>query len=82
MRKKVIVELQDGLEARPIALLVQTANQYVSRIYLEVQEKRVNAKSIMGVMSLPLLNGEEVTLDAEGTDEAEAIAALETFLKK
>lgn len=82
MRKKVVVELQDGLEARPIALLVQTANQYASQIYLEIQEKRVNAKSIMGVMSLPLLNGEEVILDAEGTDEAEAVAALEAFLRK
>lgn len=82
MRKKVIVKMQDGLEARPIAMLVQTANQYSSQIYLEVQEKRVNAKSIMGMMSLALLNGEEVILDAEGSDEAEAIASLEAFLKK
>ncbi|MDD6307255.1 MAG: HPr family phosphocarrier protein [Clostridiales bacterium] len=82
MRKKVIVEMQDGLEARPIAMLVQTASQFKSRIYLEIQEKRVNAKSIMGVMSLALLNGEAVTLDAEGPDDAEAIAALEAFLKK
>lgn len=82
MKKKVIVEMQDGLEARPIAMLVQTASQFKSRIYLEIQEKRVNAKSIMGVMSLVLLNGEAVTLDAEGPDDAEAIAALEAFLKK
>lgn len=82
MKKKVIVEMQDGLEARPIAMLVQTASQFKSRIYLEIQEKRVNAKSIMGVMSLALLNGEAVTLDAEGPDDAEAIAALEAFLKK
>lgn len=82
MRKKVIVKMKDGLEARPIAMLVQTANQYSSQIYLEVQEKRVNAKSIMGMMSLALLNGEEVILDAEGSDEAEAIASLEAFLEK
>ena len=82
MKKKVIVEMQDGLEARPIAMLVQTASQFKSRIYLEIQEKRVNAKSIMGVMSLALLNGEAVTLEAEGPDDAEAIAALEAFLKK
>ena len=82
MKKKVIGEMQDGLEARPIAMLVQTASQFKSRIYLEIQEKRVNAKSIMGVMSLALLNGEAVTLDAEGPDDAEAIAALEAFLKK
>lgn len=82
MRKNVTVEMEEGLEARPIALLVQTANEFSSQIYLEIGEKRVNAKSIMGVMSLALLNGEEVVLDAEGEDEAEAVAALEAFLKK
>lgn len=82
MRKNVTVEMEEGLEARPIALLVQTANQFSSQIYLEIGEKRVNAKSIMGVMSLALLNGEEVILDAEGEDDAEAVAALEAFLKK
>lgn len=82
MRKNVTVEMEEGLEARPIALLVQTANQFSSKIYLEIGEKRVNAKSIMGVMSLALLNGENVVLDAEGEDEAEAVAALEAFLKK
>lgn len=82
MRKNVTVEMEEGLEARPIALLVQTANQFSSKIYLEIGEKRVNAKSIMGVMSLALLNGEGVVLDAEGEDEAEAVAALEAFLKK
>ncbi len=82
MRKNVTVEMEEGLEARPIALLVQTANQFSSKIYLEIGEKRVNAKSIMGVMSLALLNGDNVVLDAEGEDEAEAVAALEAFLKK
>lgn len=82
MRKNVTVEMEEGLEARPIALLVQTANQFSSKIYLEIGEKRVNAKSIMGVMSLALLNGENVVLDAEGEDETEAVAALEAFLKK
>ncbi|MBO5524607.1 MAG: HPr family phosphocarrier protein [Roseburia sp.] len=82
MRKNVTVEMEEGLEARPIALLVQTANQFSSKIYLEIGEKRVNAKSIMGVMSLALLNGEKVVLDAEGEDEAEAVEALEAFLRK
>lgn len=80
MRKNVIIQMQGGLEARPIANLVQQANGYVSRIYLEVDEKRVNAKSIMGLMSLALANGKTVVLDAEGEDEAEAIAGLEKFL--
>lgn len=79
MKKSVTVGLETGLEARPIALLVQNANQFSSSIYLVLGEKRINAKSIMGVMSLALLNGTEIVIDAEGPDEAEAIASLEAF---
>lgn len=79
MKKSVVVALETGLEARPIALLVQNANQFSSNIYLEIDAKRINAKSIMGVMSLALMNGTEVVIDAEGSDEAEAIASLEAF---
>lgn len=79
MKKSVTVGLEAGLEARPIALLVQNANQFASSIYLVMDEKRINAKSIMGVMSLALMNGTEVVIDAEGPDEAEAIASLEAF---
>ncbi|MBQ8278835.1 MAG: HPr family phosphocarrier protein [Roseburia sp.] len=80
MKKSVTVRLQAGLEARPIALLVQKANQFTSSVYLEIDEKHINAKSIMGVMSLALMNGVEVVIHAEGPDEAEAIAELEAFL--
>lgn len=79
MKKSVTVGLEVGLEARPIALLVQNANQFSSNIYLVLGEKRINAKSIMGVMSLALLNGTEIVIDAEGPDAAEAIASLEAF---
>lgn len=82
MKKSVIVDMQTGLEARPIANLVHMANQFASQIYLEVNEKKVNAKSIMGMMSLALMSGESIVLHAEGSDEAEAIAALEEFLTK
>lgn len=82
MRKKVNIQMEESLEARPLAQLVQTANQYASRIYLEIEEKRVNAKSIMGVMSLAMAKGEEIILDVEGEDELEAMEALEAFLKK
>ncbi len=82
MRKKVNIRMEESLEARPLAQLVQTANQYTSRIYLEIEEKRVNAKSIMGVMSLAMAKGEEIILDVEGEDELEAMEALEAFLKK
>ena len=61
-------------------MLVQVASQYESRIYMEYANKKVNAKSIMGMMSLALLNGEEILVDAEGADEAEAVAAIEEFL--
>ena len=80
MKKSVVIRMQGEFEARPIANLVQVANKYASRIYLEMDEKRVNAKSIMGMMSLALMNGDTVVLDVEGEDEAEAIAGLEKFL--
>lgn len=80
MKKSVVIQMQGDLEARPIANLVQIANKYSSQIYLEIEEKRVNAKSIMGMMSLALMNGESVVLDVEGDDETEAVMALEKFL--
>ena len=80
MKKSVVVKMQQDFEARPIANLVQMANRYESKIYLEHGDSRVNAKSIMGMMSLALLNGEEILVDAEGADEAEAVAAIEEFL--
>lgn len=82
MRRSVEIRVQTDFEARPIANLVQKANQFSSEIYLEWQEKRVNAKSIMGMMSLALMNGEAVILDVTGEDEEEALAALEEFLKE
>ena len=80
MTKSGVVKMQQDFEARPIANLVQVANRYESKIYLEHGDSRVNAKSIMGMMSLALLNGEEILVDAEGADEAEAVAAIEEFL--
>lgn len=81
MKKKIItVELPDGLEARPAAMLVQVASQYDSRIYLESGSKRVNAKSIMGMMTLGLDAGEEITLSANGDDENAAMESIEQYL--
>ncbi len=80
MKKSIIIHMKTDLEARPVARLVQTANRFTSRIYLEAEGKHVNAKSIMGMMSLALMNGEEVVLDVEGTDATEALDALEKFL--
>lgn len=80
MKKTVKVHMKDELEARPVAMLVQTANRFSSHIYLELEEKRINAKSIMGVMSLALMDGSEVAIDAEGADEKEAAEAIGSFL--
>ena len=59
-RKTVEVSLQDGLDTRPIAMLVQTASQFESTVYIEYDKKHVNAKSIMGMMTLALKNGDKV----------------------
>ena len=78
--KSMTINIQKGLEARPVALLVQVASQYESSIYVEIQEKKVNAKSIMGMMTLGLSAGESVVVSAEGEDEAEAIENIEKYL--
>ncbi|NLG05507.1 MAG: HPr family phosphocarrier protein [Clostridia bacterium] len=81
MKKPITIKLENGLEARPVALLVQVASQYESAIYIEAEEKRVNAKSIMGMMSLGMANGEVVTVSADGTDESAAIEGIEAYLE-
>jgi catabolite repression HPr-like protein len=78
--KKILIKIPTGLEARPVALLVQVASQYESNVYVECEEKRVNAKSIMGMMSLALAAGEEVTVIAEGSDEEVAMENIEKYL--
>ncbi|MGN1158766.1 MAG: HPr family phosphocarrier protein [Lachnospiraceae bacterium] len=79
-RETATVQLKNGLEARPIAVLVQLASQFDSKVYLESEGKRVNAKSIMGMMSLGLVTGESVVIEADGEDEDAAVAKLEGFL--
>ncbi len=80
VRKTITVQLTAGLEARPIAMLVQVASQYDSKIYVETGTKRVNAKSIMGMMTLGISVGEDVTVTADGADEEKAIAEIEAYL--
>ena len=63
-----------------MALLVQEASKYDSTIYIECNEKRINAKSIMGMMALGLQNGEELVVTAEGVDEKTAVDGIERFL--
>ena len=80
MRKSVTVKMSDSMEATPIAHLVQLANQFNSQIYFEMDTKKVNAKSIMGMMSLGLDAGESVTVSIEGEDEEEAMKSIEAYL--
>ncbi|MEI5907671.1 HPr family phosphocarrier protein [Bacillus spongiae] len=80
VEKKVEVKLKTGLQARPAALFVQEANRFSSEVFLEKNGKKVNAKSIMGLMSLAVNSGAIVTLIAEGNDENEVIEALVEFV--
>lgn len=79
-KKETIIRLENGLEARPVALLVQVASQYESSVYIEYEEKRVNAKSIMGMMTLVLPAGHNVTVTADGADENDAVNAVVSYL--
>lgn len=78
--KKMTITIPTGLEARPVALFVQVASQHESAIYVECSNKKVNAKSIMGMMTLGLSTGEEVVVTADGKDENEAIENIEKYL--
>ncbi|MDA7025575.1 HPr family phosphocarrier protein [Bacillus sp. CLL-7-23] len=80
VQQKVEIRLKTGLQARPAALFVQEANRFQSDIFLENGDKKVNAKSIMGLMSLAVSSGSEVTLIADGTDEQDAIDALTAYV--
>ena len=81
VEREIEIKLAGGLEARPVAMLVQVASQYESSVYIQTGEnKRVNAKSIMGMMSLGLNAGEKVTVEADGADEEDAINHIEKYL--
>lgn len=78
--KKMTIKIPTGLEARPVAVLVQVASQFESTIHIECEDKKVNAKSIMGMMSLGLAAGEEVIVTADGKDEELAMEKIEAYL--
>ena len=81
--KEFHVVAETGIHARPATLLVQTASKFTSEINLEYKGKSVNLKSIMGVMSLGVGQGADVTISAEGTDAEEAMTAIsETMVKE
>lgn len=82
VKSPVVVKLKTGLHARPAALFVQEANKFSSDIYVEKDSKKVNAKSIMGIMSLAISSGTEVYISAEGSDAEQAVNALVALVSK
>ncbi len=80
IRKPVTIKTKMDMESRPVAHLVQEASQYNSRVYIEMDNKKINAKSIMGMMSLDLSQGTNLVVVAEGEDEEKAADGVGTFL--
>ena len=80
IEKSIKIQLNGGLEARPVAMLVRVASQHESSVYIMSEGRKVNAKSIMGMMSLALDTGESVTVSADGKDEQQAIQSIEEYL--
>ena len=80
IKKPITIQIPSGLEARPVALLVQVASQFESDIYVESEQRRVNAKSIMGIMAFNPSKGMTVNIVAEGSDEENQRKVVEEFL--
>ncbi|MBQ1244618.1 MAG: HPr family phosphocarrier protein [Clostridia bacterium] len=78
--RSVTIKNTIGLHARPATFFIQKANTYKSSVWVEKDDRRVNAKSLLGVLSLGITNGMTVNLIAEGTDEKEAIEGLATLI--
>ena len=74
--KEVAVQNQVGLHARPATFFIQKANEYKSSIWVEKEERRVNAKSLLGVLSLGIVGGTSIRIIADGTDEEAAVQDL------
>ncbi|ABN51358.1 Phosphotransferase system, phosphocarrier protein HPr [Acetivibrio thermocellus ATCC 27405] len=76
VEKTVVITNPEGLHARPAALFVQTAGKFTSNVWIKVGKTKVNAKSIMGLISLAVAQGTEVVIGAEGEDEEKAVEEL------
>ena len=80
--KEVIVRCESGLHNRQVTYFVQKANEFRSTVCLESENRRMNAKSLLGIMSLGIMTGAVVTLSAEGPDAEDAVNALEALLPR
>ena len=79
--KEVVINNQVGLHARPATFFIQKANEFKSSIWIEKEDRRVNAKSLLGVLSLGIVKGTAVNLIADGADEVEALNGLEELVE-
>ena len=79
--KTIVVENQVGLHARPATFFIQKSNEFKSSIWIEKEGRKVNAKSLLGVLSLGITKGTQIEIIADGDDEEEAVAALEALIE-
>lgn len=83
MKQKITtIKNRAGIHARPAALIVQTASQFESNIYLEKETEKINAKSIMGIITLGASYKTDIVVSAEGSDEVEAVDAIAALFEK
>ena len=80
--KEVVVRCESGLHNKQATYFVQKANEFESSIWLESENRKMNAKSLLGIMSLGIITGSTVTLSASGPDAEEAVNALDTLLQR
>lgn len=80
--EKAVVKCESGLYNRQATYFIQKANEFKSSIWIEVEERRINAKSLLGVLSMGITKGTELNLIAEGADEEEAVKTLSDMLVK
>lgn len=79
--KDVVVQNQVGLHARPATFFIQKANEFKSSIWVEKEERRVNAKSLLGVLSLGVVGGTSIKIIADGNDEEESVESLVNLIE-
>ena len=82
IEKEIVVKCESGLHNRQATYFVQKANEFVSSVYLESENRKMNAKSLLGIMSLGVITGATVTLSADGPDAEAAVYALEELLRR
>ena len=80
--KQIVVRCESGLHNKQATYFVQKANEFTCSVWLEIGSRKMNAKSLLGIMSMGIVTGATVTLSAEGNGEAEAMAALEELLQR